>query len=63
MKNKVFKKFASLAIITVLSISVFAGCNSSSQSEPVKENTKRPIIVQGPMPIEAEEFAQRLREC
>ncbi|MFC3041778.1 5'-methylthioadenosine/S-adenosylhomocysteine nucleosidase [Virgibacillus xinjiangensis] len=39
-----------------------AGCSSASQSEAETEDneSQRPIIVQGPMPIEAEEFAGRL---
>ncbi|WP_404456758.1 5'-methylthioadenosine/S-adenosylhomocysteine nucleosidase [Virgibacillus necropolis] len=56
------KRNVLLAVITVLLLSVVAGCSSNEQpqSETVKENSQRPIIVQGPMPIEAEEFAQRL---
>ncbi|MDQ0220162.1 5'-methylthioadenosine nucleosidase [Peribacillus cavernae] len=60
MKSKMVKSYASLAFITVLLLSVVVGCSSPSQSETVQESSQRPIIVQGPMPIEAEEFAQRL---
>ncbi|WP_078380056.1 5'-methylthioadenosine/S-adenosylhomocysteine nucleosidase [Sutcliffiella halmapala] len=62
MKNNMVKKFISISMIAVLLLSVFAGCSSPSQSaaEKVEVETQRPIMVQGPMPIEAEKFAQRL---
>ncbi|WP_205092509.1 5'-methylthioadenosine/S-adenosylhomocysteine nucleosidase [Thalassobacillus pellis] len=56
------KKFAPIALITVLLLSVLAGCNSSSQTEAAKEEEPRPILVQGPMPIEAENFADKLED-
>ncbi|ASN06419.1 5'-methylthioadenosine/S-adenosylhomocysteine nucleosidase [Virgibacillus necropolis] len=59
-QRKRLLNYASLALITVLLLSLVVGCSSSSQSETVKESSQRPIIVQGPMPIEAEDFAQRL---
>ncbi|ARI78522.1 5'-methylthioadenosine/S-adenosylhomocysteine nucleosidase [Halobacillus mangrovi] len=51
---------AMLAIITVLFLSILAGCNSSVQSESNKSKEQQPILIQGPMPIEAEKFADRL---
>ncbi len=61
MKNIMVRKFASLTLIAVLLVSVFAGCSSETQSASGKEKEKqRPIMVQGPMPIEAEKFADRL---
>lgn len=39
---------------------MLAGCNSSLLNETEVEGAERPIIVQGPMPIEAEEFAKKL---
>ncbi|UAL48003.1 5'-methylthioadenosine/S-adenosylhomocysteine nucleosidase [Sutcliffiella horikoshii] len=61
MKNIMVRKFASLILIAVLLVSVFAGCSSETQSVAGKEKeTQRPIMVQGPMPIEAEKFADRL---
>ncbi|WP_404349610.1 5'-methylthioadenosine/S-adenosylhomocysteine nucleosidase [Sutcliffiella horikoshii] len=61
MKNIMVRKFASLTLIAVLLVSVFAGCSSTTQSSAGKEKeTQRPIMVQGPMPIEAEKFADRL---
>ncbi|MDQ0220240.1 5'-methylthioadenosine/S-adenosylhomocysteine nucleosidase [Peribacillus cavernae] len=41
---------------------VVVGCSSPAQSKTVQESSQRPIIVQGPMPIEAEKFAQRLKD-
>ena len=38
---------------------VLAGCSSTTATE-AKETTQRPILIQGPMPIEAEKFAERL---
>lgn len=61
-KKKLFKHYVALAFITLLLLSVMAGCNSSSQAEPEQESSNRPIIVQGPMPIEAEAFAERLED-
>ncbi len=60
MKNNMLKKYALLGIIALLLVSVLAGCNSTSKNETVKENDQRPIMIQGPMPIEAEKFAQKL---
>ncbi|WP_257348211.1 5'-methylthioadenosine/S-adenosylhomocysteine nucleosidase [Pseudalkalibacillus decolorationis] len=57
---KLLKNYVSLAFIAVLLVSVIAGCSSSAQSEAEQENAQRPIIVQGPMPIEAEKFADKL---
>ena len=60
MKNKRLKKYALLGIISLLFLSVLASCNSNSKSETIQENAQRPIMIQGPMPIEAEKFAQKL---
>ena len=60
MKNNMLKKYALLGIIALLLVSILAGCNSTSKNETVKENDQRPIMIQGPMPIEAEKFAQKL---
>ncbi|MFC7063192.1 5'-methylthioadenosine/S-adenosylhomocysteine nucleosidase [Halobacillus seohaensis] len=54
------KKYSLLAILTVLLLSIFAGCSSSTQGKSEPEDDQDPILVQGPMPIEAEEFADRL---
>ncbi|MCE0742281.1 5'-methylthioadenosine/S-adenosylhomocysteine nucleosidase, partial [Bacillus sp. G16] len=42
-------------------MSVIAACSSASKNEAVEKKTQRPIMVQGPMPIEAENFAKRLK--
>ncbi|WP_010199962.1 5'-methylthioadenosine/S-adenosylhomocysteine nucleosidase [Bacillus sp. m3-13] len=60
MKNIMVRKFASLTLIAVLLVSVFAGCSSTTESAGKEKKTQRPIMVQGPMPIEAEKFADRL---
>nr|WP_197684181.1 5'-methylthioadenosine/S-adenosylhomocysteine nucleosidase [Planococcus antarcticus] len=50
-----------LSIMVVILLAVLAGCSSAAESsEAEKEQTKRPILIQGPMPIEAENFAERL---
>ncbi|WP_307300881.1 5'-methylthioadenosine/S-adenosylhomocysteine nucleosidase [Neobacillus driksii] len=59
MKKDLFKKFASVAAISSMFV-MLAGCNSSLLNETEVEGAERPIIVQGPMPIEAEEFAKKL---
>ena len=51
------KKFLAFAVISVLLIS---GCSANSQMETEVEGAQRPIIIEGPMPIEAENFADRL---
>ncbi|TYS58557.1 5'-methylthioadenosine/S-adenosylhomocysteine nucleosidase [Sutcliffiella horikoshii] len=60
MKNIMVRKFVSLTLIAVLLVSVFAGCSSMTESAGKEKETQRPIMVQGPMPIEAEKFADRL---
>ncbi|PID20026.1 MULTISPECIES: 5'-methylthioadenosine/S-adenosylhomocysteine nucleosidase [unclassified Sporosarcina] len=39
---------------------IVSGCNSAATS--TSDTEKRPIIVQGPMPIEAEKFAEKLND-
>lgn len=59
MKNKMLKKCAGFATISALLL-MLAGCNSTLLNETEVEAAGRPIIIQGPMPIEAEKFAQKL---
>jgi adenosylhomocysteine nucleosidase len=59
LKKSTLKKLASVAAISVMLV-MLAGCNSSLLNETEVEGAQRPIIVQGPMPIEAEEFAKKL---
>jgi adenosylhomocysteine nucleosidase len=54
------KKIASLAVLSVLSLSLFTGCSSTKQTEAKGKEEEQPIIIQGPMPIEAEKFAGKL---
>ncbi|WP_026567179.1 5'-methylthioadenosine/S-adenosylhomocysteine nucleosidase [Bacillus sp. UNC41MFS5] len=62
MKNKMLKKSAPLAVIVVLFLSLLAFRNSTLLVEEKVEGAARPILIQGPMPIEAEKFAQRLEK-
>ena len=54
------KKSVLLGIIALLFVSLLAGCNSTSKNDAVQENAQRPIMIQGPMPIEAGKFEQKL---
>ncbi|WP_221563285.1 5'-methylthioadenosine/S-adenosylhomocysteine nucleosidase [Alkalihalobacillus sp. TS-13] len=59
MKN-LFTRFA---LIPVLLLSVLAGCSSGSGSDSSeKDEAQQPILIEGPMPIEAEKFAERLED-
>nr|WP_066254430.1 5'-methylthioadenosine/S-adenosylhomocysteine nucleosidase [Neobacillus drentensis] len=62
MKNKIVKKFAPLAAIAVLLIMSLTLRNSTFLNETKVEGAGRPILIQGPMPIEAEKFAQKLEK-
>jgi adenosylhomocysteine nucleosidase len=62
MKNKLLKKHVLLGLITLLLLSVLVGCNPTSKKENGQEANQRPIMIQGPMPIEAEKFAQKLED-
>ncbi|UTE78727.1 5'-methylthioadenosine/S-adenosylhomocysteine nucleosidase [Rossellomorea sp. KS-H15a] len=54
------KKIASLAAVSVLGLSLFTGCSSTKQTEAKEKKEEQPILIQGPMPIEAEKFAGKL---
>lgn len=60
--KKRFSKHILLSIMAMIFLTVLAGCSSADEAEATgeKEETKRPILIQGPMPIEAETFAERL---
>ncbi|MCA0990482.1 5'-methylthioadenosine/S-adenosylhomocysteine nucleosidase [Guptibacillus hwajinpoensis] len=60
MRKPVIKKYVATTMLTLLLLVVLSACNSESESSAEQETTERPILVQGPMPIEAEEFAERL---
>lgn len=54
------KNLTLLAVIAVMFATLLTGCASAPQFETEAESAQRPILIQGPMPIEAEKFAQRL---
>ncbi|WRP07672.1 5'-methylthioadenosine/S-adenosylhomocysteine nucleosidase [Rossellomorea aquimaris] len=54
------KKLAIFVSLSVLALSLFTGCSSTSQTAAKEEEAERPIMIQGPMPIEAEKFAGKL---
>jgi len=60
MNNIMLKKSTLLAAIAVLLLAVFSGFKE--KSETVVEGAGRPILIQGPMPIEAENFAKKLEK-
>jgi adenosylhomocysteine nucleosidase len=60
MTNKILKKYAPLAAIALLFLLLLALRNSAFLNETEVEGAGRPILIQGPMPIEAEKFAQKL---
>lgn len=60
MKNKMVKSFAFLAVLTVLLVSVIGSRTSMFEKETKAEGAMKPILIQGPMPIEAENFAKKL---
>jgi adenosylhomocysteine nucleosidase len=62
MKNNMLKKYTLLAAIAVLLITVVAGFYSTLLNETEVEGAERPILIQGPMPIEAEKFARKLEK-
>nr|WP_270180873.1 5'-methylthioadenosine/S-adenosylhomocysteine nucleosidase [Alkalihalobacillus sp. CinArs1] len=64
MKRRIEARYMAIAMVSLLVLSVMAGCSSStkSEAEAAKENEKQPLIVQGPMPIEAEKFASKLSD-
>ncbi|MYL49316.1 5'-methylthioadenosine nucleosidase [Halobacillus litoralis] len=60
MKN--IRNLAILLFITLI-FSFVAGCQSSTEGEAsAEENEQQPILIQGPMPIEAENFAAKLED-
>ena len=49
------------AAISLFFVTVMVGCNTTTNSEETtSSDEQRPILVEGPMPIEAEAFADRL---
>lgn len=62
MKNKIVKKCAVFVTTSVLLLSTLAGCGSPSKNEAKSKDAQQPILIQGPMPIEAEKFAKKLKD-
>ncbi|MBT2733727.1 5'-methylthioadenosine/S-adenosylhomocysteine nucleosidase [Bacillus sp. ISL-7] len=62
MTNNILKKYAPLAAIALLFLLLLALRNSAFLNETEVEGAGRPILIQGPMPIEAEKFAQKLEK-
>jgi adenosylhomocysteine nucleosidase len=60
MRKPLIKKYIATTMITLLLLGVLSACNTESESSAEQEAMELPILVQGPMPIEAEEFAQKL---
>ncbi len=56
------KKFISLIILAALAVTGLAGCSSTKEQGAAEAKEKQPIIVQGPMPIEAEKLAGHLED-
>ncbi|PGS56385.1 5'-methylthioadenosine/S-adenosylhomocysteine nucleosidase [Bacillus sp. AFS041924] len=55
------KKFGLVGIASALLISVSVGNSFKSNTAEAKTKELRPIIIEGPMPIEAEKFASKLK--
>lgn len=53
-------KLVGFIVCMVFLATIVSGCNSSTKN--TAETELRPIIVQGPMPIEAEKFAEKLSD-
>ncbi|MCA0174056.1 5'-methylthioadenosine/S-adenosylhomocysteine nucleosidase [Bacillus sp. RAR_GA_16] len=62
MRKPLIKKYVATTMLTLLLLVVLSACNSETESSAEQETTERPILVQGPMPIEAEKFAERLED-
>ncbi|OIU68654.1 5'-methylthioadenosine/S-adenosylhomocysteine nucleosidase [Rossellomorea aquimaris] len=56
------KKFISFIILAALAVTGLTGCSSSKEQGAAEAKEKQPIIVQGPMPIEAEKLAGHLED-
>ncbi|WP_181346936.1 5'-methylthioadenosine/S-adenosylhomocysteine nucleosidase [Thalassobacillus sp. CUG 92003] len=59
------KHISSIAFLLMITLflSFLTGCQSSSENgKAAEDNQQQPIIIQGPMPIEAENFASKLED-
>ena len=62
MKKGFLNKYVSWTAIVILLLSMIAGWKSSLLHETKVEGAVRPILIEGPMPIEAENFAKKLEK-
>ncbi|MBT2658601.1 5'-methylthioadenosine/S-adenosylhomocysteine nucleosidase [Bacillus sp. ISL-18] len=62
MKKGFLNKYVSWTAIAILLLSMLAGWKSSLLHETKVEGAARPILIEGPMPIEAENFAKKLEK-
>jgi adenosylhomocysteine nucleosidase len=62
MKKGFLNKYVSLTAIVILLLSMLSGCKSTLLQETKVEGAERPILIEGPMPIEAENFAKKLEK-
>ncbi|ULT56738.1 5'-methylthioadenosine/S-adenosylhomocysteine nucleosidase [Neobacillus drentensis] len=62
MKKGFLNKYVSWTAIAILLLSMLAGWKSSLLHETKVEAAARPILIEGPMPIEAENFAKKLEK-
>ncbi|WP_285767224.1 5'-methylthioadenosine/S-adenosylhomocysteine nucleosidase [Peribacillus sp. SI8-4] len=62
MKNNLLKKYSILGILILLLVTMASACSSAPNDEATETKAQRPIMVQGPMPIEAEHFAEKLED-
>lgn len=60
MKKGFLNKYVSWTAIVILLLSLLAGWRSSLLHVTKVEGAERPILIEGPMPIEAENFAKKL---
>ncbi|MEL3971774.1 5'-methylthioadenosine/S-adenosylhomocysteine nucleosidase [Rossellomorea oryzaecorticis] len=56
------KKLSAFITLAVLAAVVLTGCSTSQEQGAAEAKEQQPIIVQGPMPIEAEKLADRLED-
>jgi adenosylhomocysteine nucleosidase len=56
------KKLSTFIFLAVLAVGVLTGCSTSQEQGAAEAKAQQPIIVQGPMPIEAEKLADRLED-
>jgi len=61
MKNKGFNKYGLLAISAVLLLSILAGWSAASLKAPSIHKIKRPVLIEGAMPIEVQNFSKKLK--